>query len=80
MSVLMRDLTDPEVEAAVRRDGLHAYPVVWDAVAAVVNRACPVEQISRDELARIYSGAISNWAELGWRDGGRPHRADERGS
>lgn len=70
MSVLMRDLTDPEVEAAVRRDGLHAYPVVWDAVAAVVNRACPVEQISRDELARIYSGAISNWAELGWRDGG----------
>lgn len=70
MSVLMRDLTDPEVEAAVQRDGLHAYPIVWDAVAVVVNRACPVEQISRDELARIYSGEITEWAELGWRDGG----------
>ena len=70
MAVLMRDLTDPEVEAAVQRDGLHAYPVVWDAVAAVVNRSCPVEQISRDELARIYSGEISNWSELGWKDGG----------
>jgi len=71
MSVLMRDLTDPEVEAAVQRDGLHAYPVVWDAVAVVVNRSCPVEQLSRDEIARIYSGEITDWAELGWRGGGR---------
>ena len=70
MSVLMRDLTDPEVEAAVQRDGLHAYPVVWDAVAVVVNRSCPVEQISRDELAGIYSGEITEWGELGWKGGG----------
>lgn len=70
MSVLMRDLTDPEVEAAVRRDGLHAYPVVWDAVAVVVNRSCPVEQLSRDEIAKIYSGEITDWAELGWKNGG----------
>lgn len=70
MTVLMRDLTDPEVDAAVQRNGLHAYPIVWDAVAVVVNRSCPVEQISRDELARIYSGEISDWAELGWKNGG----------
>jgi phosphate transport system substrate-binding protein len=70
MSVLMRDLTDPEVDAAVRRDGLHAYPVVWDAVAVVVNRSCPVEQLSRDEIAKIYSGEITDWAELGWKNGG----------
>lgn len=70
MSVLMRDLTDPEVEAAVHRDGLSAYTVAWDAVAVIVNPACPVEQISKTELARIYRGELTDWSALGWRDGG----------
>jgi phosphate transport system substrate-binding protein len=70
MSVLMRDLTDPEVEAAVRRDGLQSFPIAWDAVAVIVNPSCPLEQISRTELAAIYSGAVTDWAPLGWRGGG----------
>lgn len=70
MSVLMRDLTDPEVEAAVRRDGLMAFPFAWDAVAVVVHPSSPVEQISRDELARVYSGEVTDWSELGWKAGG----------
>jgi len=70
MSLLMRDLTDPEVEAAVHRDGLQAFPIAWDAVAVIVNPSSPVEQISRTELGGVYSGAIDSWASLGWRRGG----------
>lgn len=70
MSLLMRDLTDPEVDAAIKREGLEAYPVAWDGVAVIVNPASPVEQLSRTELGEIYSGATKDWAPLGWKRGG----------
>lgn len=70
MSLLLRELTDPEVEAAIRRDGMQAFPVAWDAVAVVVNPASPIEQISRTELAAIYRGETVRWATLGWKNGG----------
>ena len=70
MALLMRDLTDPEVEAAVTKDGLRSFPIAWDAVAVVVNPASPIQQISRSELAQIYSGAVTDWSEFGWRHGG----------
>src|SRR6267378_5007592 len=70
MSVLTRELTDPEIKAAMQRDGLNAFPVAWDAVAVIVNPRCPVRQISRTELGQIYRGAIADWAKLGFRQGG----------
>lgn len=70
MSVLTRELTDPEVKAAVTRAGLVAYPVCWDAVAVIVNPSCPVQQISRTELADIYRGVVTRWDTLGWKSGG----------
>ena len=70
MSVLMRELTDPEVKAAMARQGLNAFPFAWDAVAVIVNPRCPISQISRTELAQIYRGEITDWSDLGWRQGG----------
>lgn len=70
MSLLMRELTDPEVKAAVRRSGLQAFPIAWDAVAVIVNPASPVEQLSRTELGEIYGGRTADWAPLGWKTGG----------
>ncbi len=70
MSVLMRELTDPEVKAAMARQGLNAFPFAWDAVAVIVNPRSPIRQISRTELAQIYRGEITDWANLGWRQGG----------
>jgi len=70
MSLLLRELTDPEVEAAIRRNGMQAFPVAWDAVSVIVNPASPIEQISRTELAAIYRGETKEWASLGWRQGG----------
>ena len=69
MSLLLRELTDPEVEAAVQREGLQAFPIAWDAVAVIVNPASPVQQISRTELAEVYSGRTTDWSSLGWRSG-----------
>jgi phosphate transport system substrate-binding protein len=70
MALLMRDLTDPEVEAAVTKDGLRSFPIAWDGVAVIVNPSSPVEQISRTELNQIYSGKATDWGAFGWRRGG----------
>jgi phosphate transport system substrate-binding protein len=70
MSVLTRELTDPEIKAAMARDGLNAFPFAWDAVAVIVNRRSPIGQISRTELGQIYRGVITEWSDLGWRQGG----------
>jgi hypothetical protein len=70
MSLLLRELTDPEVEAAVHRDGLQAFPFAWDAVAVIVNPGSPIEQISRTELAAIYRGELTDWSAMGWKRGG----------
>lgn len=70
MSLLLRELTDPEVEAAVQREGLQAFPIAWDAVAVIVNPESPIQQISRTELAEVYAGRTTDWASLGWRAGG----------
>lgn len=69
MSLLLRELTDPEIEAAVRRQGLQIFPIAWDAVSVIVNPASRIEQISRTELAAIYRGETVDWGSLGWRDG-----------
>ena len=70
MALLMRDLTDPEVKAAVSRDGLQGFPIAWDAVAVVVHPSSPIQQLSRTELAEIYSGTATDWAAFGWKRGG----------
>ncbi|HXF59562.1 MAG TPA: substrate-binding domain-containing protein, partial [Candidatus Saccharimonadales bacterium] len=70
MSVLTRDLTDPEIEAAMQREGLNEFPFAWDAVAVIVHPRSPLQQISRTELGQVYRGTIRDWATLGFRRGG----------
>jgi phosphate transport system substrate-binding protein len=71
MSVLTRDLTNPEIKAAMARDGLNAFTFAWDAVAVIVNRHSPIGQISRTELGQVYRGTLTDWSDLGWRQGGQ---------
>src|SRR5205823_17835 len=70
MSVLTRELTDPEIRAAMQRDGLNAIGFAWDAVAVIVHPRSPIQQISRTELGQVYGGIITDWATLGFRKGG----------
>jgi phosphate transport system substrate-binding protein len=37
----------------------------FDGVAVVVNRGNPVSQLTLDQVARLFSGDITNWSEVG---------------
>lgn len=39
-----------------------------DGVAVLVNRANPLTKLDRNQIARLFSGAIHNWKELGGQD------------
>ena len=43
-------------------------PVAWDALAVIVNKTNPVQNISLDDLRRVYRGEIRNWSQLGGAD------------
>ena len=43
--------------------------VCLDGIAIVVNNANPVEDLSLQQLADIYTGKITNWSEVGGNDG-----------
>ena len=39
--------------------------VALDGIAIIVNEACPVEDLSLEQIASIFTGEISDWSELG---------------
>jgi len=74
IAMALREIRDPENEAA-RAAGLgdltHARRsrvLALDAMVAVVARDNLLKQISPEDLARVLSGAVSNWSELGGPD------------
>ena len=54
----------------VQKYGLVMYQWAIDGVAAVVNPANPVNDLTKEQLQEIYAGEISNWKELGGDDNG----------
>ena len=48
--------------------GVTQVPVAWDALVVIVNKSNPVQNISLDDLRRVYLGQVSNWRELGGAD------------
>ncbi len=42
--------------------------VAWDAIVPIANKNNPVSNISMDNLKKVFSGAITNWKELGGED------------
>lgn len=65
-----RFIKQSEVEAAVKNK---TYPVPFaialDALIPVINPANPVTSLTIDQLKGIYSGAITNWKEVGGNSG-----------
>ena len=47
---------------------LVAVPVAYEGFVFVVNANNPVDELSQDELRKIYSGEITNWKEVGGND------------
>ena len=58
-----RDLKDEEKEA-----GLSGTVLAYDGIAIIVNPENPVTDLSVETIAKIYTGEITNWSEVGGND------------
>lgn len=59
-----RALKDEEVA-----EGLVGTTLAYDGIAVIVNNENTVEDISLEDLAKVFTGEITNWSELGGVDG-----------
>ena len=58
---------------------LDSRPVALDAFAFIANENNPVDELSLDEIQRIYSGELTNWDEVGGPQGEiHPYQRDEQ--
>lgn len=64
-----RQIKDEEISAA-EENGITPveYVIARDAIAVIVNPQNPVNELSMDQIARIYRGEVDNWSELGGED------------
>ena len=58
-----RDLKPEEKQA-----GLSATVLAYDGIAIIVNPENPVADLSLETIAKIYTGEITNWSEVGGND------------
>ncbi|MFG0884720.1 phosphate ABC transporter substrate-binding protein [Vibrio sp. CJQ_6] len=58
-----RYLTENEEE-----ESLNSFLLAYDGLAVIVNRANPVNNLSREQLYEIYKGTITNWKQVGGSD------------
>ena len=64
-----RNIKEKEIALANKR-GVYPYEitVALDGLAVVVNPENPVDKLTMDQLAGIFSGKLSNWKEIGGTD------------
>lgn len=43
-------------------------PVAWDALVAIVHKDNPVDNLTLDQMRKIFKGKITNWKQLGGKD------------
>jgi phosphate transport system substrate-binding protein len=48
--------------------GINMVPVAWDALVVMVHKDNPVNDVSLENLKKVYLGEITNWSQLGGRD------------
>lgn len=56
--------------AAMQKTGIDPleFTVARDAIAVIVNLANPVQRLTLPQISAIYSGAITNWSQVGGED------------
>ena len=47
---------------------LIAIPIIYDAIAVIVHRTNPLDNLSMDQIRKIYAGKITRWKEVGGAD------------
>ena len=58
-----RNLKDEE-----KAEGLEQTVLALDGIAIIVNPENPVEDLDKDTIAKIYTGEITNWKDVGGKD------------
>lgn len=64
-----RKITEEEIKIA-RERGVEPFEIIFaqDVLAIIVNEDNPIQNLTLEELGKVYSGEISNWKELGGKD------------
>ncbi len=61
-----RDMKEKEYASAeAKKIKLHRVSMALDGIAVFLNEANPVKELSLEQLRGIYTGAITNWKEVG---------------
>jgi phosphate transport system substrate-binding protein len=47
---------------------LHAFPVARDGVGIILHKDNPVQALTDEQVVAIYTGKITNWKDVGWKD------------
>ena len=58
-----RNLKDEE-----KAEGLEQTVLALDGIAIIVNPENPVEDLDKDTIAKIYTGEVTNWKDVGGKD------------
>ncbi len=64
LGLASRGLKDSEVEA-----GAVAIPFAYDGIAVIIHTDNPVTDLTTEDLAKIFTGEITNWSDLGGQEG-----------
>jgi phosphate transport system substrate-binding protein len=65
-----REVKENEIkDAADKGVDLKANIVAMDGIAVIVHPSNPIDKISTDQIKAIYTGKVSNWSEVGGKDG-----------
>ena len=67
LGMASRELKDKE-----RKAGVVGHLIGQDGIAVIVHPENPITDLSRDQLARIFSGEVESWTDFGWQ--GAIHR------
>lgn len=60
-----RELKESEL---MRYKDLHSFPIGYDGIAVVVNPTLPVNNLTYNQLRDIFTGAVTNWNQMGGPD------------
>ena len=61
-------LSSRELKAEEREAGLGGIVLAYDGIAIIVHPENPVSDLSVETIAKIYTGEITNWSEVGGND------------
>ena len=61
-------LSSRDLKAEEKEAGLSGTVLAYDGIAIIVNPENPVSNLSLETIAKIYTGGITNWSEVGGHD------------